>query len=306
MREESERACDDVVLSCGVPPADYAEQVLILARTLKRPARALSAALAMARPSNFERRLIAMLSPSMNRRRPTASARLLTVVASLCLLLALAAVRAPGQGVAGTYSGTVFDPTGAVVPGVTVSIYDEAGTTPVKQTTTTDAAGNFLFSNLPAGDYRLTAMAEGFDFALIPMTLFPGRNATTNVTLNLARVRLIDIVSAPGTARPPQISALARIRVGGNVRLIKLVQKIKPEYPARAQAEGIQGTVELEATIGKDGAVLSLHTLSRGTDADLAEAAVNAVRQWRYTPTLLNGAPVEVVAEISVQFMLSQ
>jgi outer membrane biosynthesis protein TonB len=58
--------------------------------------------------------------------------------------------------------------------------------------------------------------------------------------------------------------------------------------------------------IGKDGSVMNLNVLSRGVDSDLVEAATNAVRQWRYSPTLLNGAPVEVATQVSVQFTLSR
>jgi TonB family protein len=306
LREESERACDDIVLASGVLAADYADQLLTLARTLDKRGQVWSAALAMARPSNFERRLIAMLNPSMNRRRPSASARILTALVSIAVLLPLAAVRAPGQGIAGTYSGTVFDPSGAVVPGAIVSLSNDTASPPTKDTTTTNVAGNFQFTNLPAGNYKLTATAQGFDAALVPVTLETGRDGATNVTLNLGRAQFTASVTAPGTPRATQLASPARLRVGGNVQYLRLIQKVAPIYPPAAQAAGIEGTVDLQAVIGKDGSVLGLHALSRGVDADLVAAAMDAVRQWRYTATLLNGAPVEVVTQISVQFKLSQ
>jgi TonB family protein len=306
LRQESERACDDVVLGTGVNAADYADELLSLARTLDKPPRAWSAALAMARPSNFERRLIAMLNPSMNRRRPSARAGILTAFVSLAVLVPLAAVRAPGQGLAGTYSGTVFDPSGAVVPGAVVSVSNDAVTPPTRDTTTTDTAGNFQFTNLPAGQYELkVTAAPGFAAAVMPVTLEPGRDSTTNVALNLGRPQFSARVTAPGTPRAPQPTAPVRIRVGGNVQFLQLIHKVEPVYPTTAQAAGIEGTVDLQAVIGKDGSVLDLH-VTHGADFDLVKAAVEAVRQWRYSPTLLNGAPVEVVAQISVQFRLSQ
>jgi TonB family protein len=63
----------------------------------------------------------------------------------------------------------------------------------------------------------------------------------------------------------------------------RLMQRVGPVYQLNAQAAGIQGTVELAALIGKDGSVQSLQVLSSNTDPDLAEAAKDTVRQWRYS-----------------------
>lgn len=243
-----------------------------------------------------------MLNPSMNRRRPSSGARILTATVSLCVLLPLAALRAPGQEIAGSYSGTVTDPSGAVVPNVTVTLANTADAA-IKQTAQTDPLGKFQFTNLPAGQYIFIVMAQGFQPKLTPVTLEAGQDTTRNLTLDLARAQFAARVSAPGTPQPQQ-SAPARIRVGGNVQLLKLIQKVTPEYPPVAQAAGIEGTVDLQAVIGKDGSVLNIQVVSKSADFDLVKAAVNAVRQWRYTPTLLNGEPVEIVTDIAVQFTL--
>ncbi len=94
------------------------------------------------------------------------------------------------------------------------------------------------------------------------------------------------------------------VRVGGDISEPKKIRDLKPVYPADAQAAGIQGLVILEAVIGTDGAVRSAKVL-RGQPL-LDEAAVGAVVQWRYTPTLLNGEPVEVVMTVTVNFTLGQ
>lgn len=305
LREESERAADDIVLGAGVQAADYADQLITLARTLAPPARPWSAALAMARPSNFERRLIAMLNPLMNRRRPSAGAQILTAIVSLGVLLPLAAVRAPGQGLAGAYSGTVTDPSGAVVPGATVMLTNTANPS-IKETALTDAVGKFQFANPAAGQSTLIVMAQGFQPNLTSITLDAGKDATRNVVLDLPRAQFIARVSAPGTPREPQAAPPTRIRVGGNVQFLRLIHKVTPEYPASAQAAGIEGTVNLEAVVGKDGSVIDLHPLNGAVDSDLVTAAMDAVRQWRYSPTLLNGDPVEASTEISVEFSLQQ
>lgn len=95
-----------------------------------------------------------------------------------------------------------------------------------------------------------------------------------------------------------------RIRVGGNVQAAKLVKQPKPVYPPLAKQARIQGTVRFTAVIGRDGAIQNL-TLVSGHPL-LIPSAQEAVRQWVYQPTLLNGEPVEVVTQIDVNFTLSQ
>jgi len=93
-----------------------------------------------------------------------------------------------------------------------------------------------------------------------------------------------------------------RIRVGGNVQAVNLVTQVKPVYPPEAKQAGVQGTVELQAVIGKDGRVQDIKVLSG--HPLLAAAALDAVKNWVYRPTLLNGEPVEVSTTIDVNFTL--
>lgn len=93
-----------------------------------------------------------------------------------------------------------------------------------------------------------------------------------------------------------------RIKIGGNVARARLIKEVKPKYPTEASAQRITGTVELKVVIGKDGTVQEVHLLSG--HPLLAQAAIDAVRQWIYQPTLLNGQPVEVETEINVTFSL--
>jgi protein TonB len=104
---------------------------------------------------------------------------------------------------------------------------------------------------------------------------------------------------------PPQsfkASQPLRLRPGGNVIPPRLIYQPKPEYPQLARMTRTEGAVELEAVIGKDGTIEELKVL-RGHPL-LVKAALEAVRQWRYQPTLLNGEPIEVVTEITVNFKL--
>ncbi len=101
---------------------------------------------------------------------------------------------------------------------------------------------------------------------------------------------------------PPPKPTQQRIRVGGNVQSAKMIRQVQPIYPQIAKTAHVQGTVLLHAIISKDGSVQELQYVS-GPPL-LMKAAMDAVREWRYQPTLLNGEPVEVETTISVIFTL--
>jgi protein TonB len=105
-------------------------------------------------------------------------------------------------------------------------------------------------------------------------------------------------------APPPPRPTVTRTRVGGAVQNAKLVNKVQPLYPPLARQTRISGTVKLHAIIGKDGSVQQLQVVSG--HPLLVQSALDAVKQWRYQPTLLNGDPVEVDTEIDVIFTLAQ
>ena len=94
-----------------------------------------------------------------------------------------------------------------------------------------------------------------------------------------------------------------RIKIGGSVQQAKLVRQPHPVYPPLAKQARIQGTVKLSAIISKDGTIQKLEVISG--HPLLVPAALEAVKQWVYQPTLLNGEPVEVVTQIDVNFTLS-
>jgi protein TonB len=104
-----------------------------------------------------------------------------------------------------------------------------------------------------------------------------------------------------GLPPPPKVTP-TRIRVGGNVQSASLVHQTMPLYPQIAKTAHISGTVVLHAIIGKNGTVQNLEYIS-GPPL-LMKSAMDAVQQWRYRPTMLNGEPVEVDTTISVVFTL--
>jgi len=103
---------------------------------------------------------------------------------------------------------------------------------------------------------------------------------------------------------PAQLPRPSRITVGGVVESARLIYEVQPDYPVIARSAHVQGTVRLEAIIDKEGSVQSLRVVS-GPPL-LVPSALHAVAQWRYQPTLLNGAAVEVATEIDVHFTLNE
>jgi TonB family protein len=111
--------------------------------------------------------------------------------------------------------------------------------------------------------------------------------------------------AVPPPPPPPQGSGGAapqRIKVGSTVQAAKLVARVNPVYPDQARQAQIQGVVKFSVTIGKDGRVAHLQVNSG--HPLLVPAALDAVRQWQYQPTVLNGEPVEVITEVEVNFAL--
>jgi TonB family protein len=111
--------------------------------------------------------------------------------------------------------------------------------------------------------------------------------ARTKVTINFglpASIAIEDSVGAANNMRP--------------------LEMIRPKYPPEAKASRVQGVVKLRAVVGKDGAVKTLNAISG--EPLLVEAALEAVRQWKYEPVTVEGKPVEAMVDIDVNFTLSQ
>ena len=106
----------------------------------------------------------------------------------------------------------------------------------------------------------------------------------------------------PEAPPPPPPPPSAPVRVGGNIKPPTKTRDVKPVYPPIAQSARVQGVVIIEATIGADGRVKEAKVL-RGQPL-LDQAALDAVKQWQFTPTLLNNVPVPVIMTVTVNFTL--
>jgi protein TonB len=98
----------------------------------------------------------------------------------------------------------------------------------------------------------------------------------------------------------PKVAAPQKVRVSSGVSAGNLIRQVKPQYPSIARTAHIQGNVVLEAEISKEGDVVNLHVIS-GPPL-LQQAALEAVKQWKYRPYLLNGEPVTVETQVTVIF----
>ncbi|HWZ84083.1 MAG TPA: energy transducer TonB [Terriglobales bacterium] len=105
------------------------------------------------------------------------------------------------------------------------------------------------------------------------------------------------------TAAIPKVATPQRVRVSQGVSTGLLIKKVQPNYPPLARQARIQGQVVLQAEISKEGAIQNLQLISG--HPMLAPAAIEAVKQWRYRPYLLNGEPVAVDTQVVVNFTLS-
>ncbi|MEW6322962.1 MAG: TonB family protein, partial [Acidobacteriota bacterium] len=106
----------------------------------------------------------------------------------------------------------------------------------------------------------------------------------------------------PEPPPPPPPPPAQPVRVGGNIKPPTKVKDVRPVYPPIAQSARVQGIVIIEATIGPDGKVRDARVLRSIPLLD--QSALDAVRQWEFTPTLLNGVPVPVIMTVTVQFTL--
>jgi TonB family protein len=207
---------------------------------------------------------------------------------------------------AATITGSIYDPSGAAIPDAKILLYNPD--TGVKQEATSGSDGKFTLDGAPAGEYILRVEKAGFSSLFREFNLKDDSKIDRGLTMNVGRV--VEDVHIQGKgkaseAAPPATSGSGPIRVGGNVSAANLIFKKPPVYPESAKIAGLQGVVEVESVISKEGIPLETRVISSPGD-DFSESTLEAVRQWRYRPTLLNGNPVEVVTSITVNYTLSQ
>jgi TonB family protein len=233
------------------------------------------------------------------------------------------AAPSPQSSPTGSLSGVVSDPTGAVVAGATVRVQlspspggvttvgGGRGGAPASYSTVTAPTGQWSLSSLPAGTYTLEVQVPGFRSFNKTFTVSPGLNTRADAHLMLGRSTESVTVTAErptaslGPAPLPAAQASSQpIRVSAGVQPPKLIRHVTPVFPQSARDQGIQGSVTFEAVIGKAGFIDNTQLATSYAPPDLVQAALDAIKQWQYSPALLNGEPVDVLTEITVNFTL--
>jgi TonB family protein len=295
LRQESELACDDAVLGLGVDATEYASELLDLARLLKASSCTWASSLAMARPSTLERRFAAMLNPQLDRRSISRKAVLVIAACALCVTFTVAAVQNPAQVQNGRLFGRVYDPAGAPIANASVTIYNSASNS--RLTVRSNEAGVFDFPAVPAGEYELQTSAPGFEaFRIRAVTVEKNQEVSLNVMTVTAATAAATAGPAGTPAANPGSAPASRPKV---------IRRVPPVYPAGLKEKGIGGTVMLDAVIGADGTPKNLRVVNDNVDSQLAAAAIEAVKQWRYEPAIVNGLASEARISIPLTFTAS-
>lgn len=296
-RKDSEMSCDDQVLS-NCSSEQYATGLVAVAREAAGH-RTPAAVMAMAKPRELEGRLLAVLDPA--RRRQTAST--LTVITTLTLGLLTVSPLVAWQDPGVQMKGTVRDLVG-VIPGAKVVLKGVSD-----YTFETGPDGSYSVSGIPEGLYTINVMKPGYALLSIAgRKIEVGSTARADLYLSLGKVQetiTVDGGKPTGDAPAAVPGPPSRIRVSGNVQAAKLLKKVNPAYPPEAKQARVQGVVRMRAVIGKEGDILGL-TLLMSPSPELARSAMEAVNQWKWQPTLLNGQPVEIQTDIDVNYTLSK
>ena len=272
-----------------------------------------------------------MLDARLTRTPATRIARFMTAGALLTFTVAVAAAQTGPV----TFSGSVFDSTGAPVPGAAVVLTNTQSK--AKFEVVSNDSGHFTFVPLPADTYALTASLPGFKKAEDSVTL-TGKAVKRDVRLSLGELQETITVRASnviriegGTVDGQKFDAVEvvpeKIRMtggqpikpearssyqqaldscqpsttGGRVRPPRKLKDVKPIYPANLREAQTTGKVLLKATIATDGTVRDAQVV-KSAHPDLDNAAIEAVRQWIFDGTLLNCAPTDVTMNVSVDF----
>lgn len=246
-------------------------------------------------------------------------------------------VQAPAASTApGTFSGTLADTSGGALPGVEVLLTSSGRLSPRR--TVSDGMGAFSLTDLPPGEYALRALLPGFETVQAAIAVAPDIARRVHIIMRLGSLEETILVTGqrpaarrpgpqpqppprPSPVRPQAVPQVLEarpaperppgvpVRVGGVVKQpVKLVH-VSPIYPAALQASGVEGTVFLKSVVGPGGSVIDATPVpAMGTatpvDPDLLAASLDAVRQWTFSPTLLNNVAVPVIMFVSVQFSL--
>jgi TonB family protein len=330
MRVEREHATDDIVLAFGARASDYATDLVEMVGECDTASIDAAAAVAMARRTQLEGRVMAILNPDVNRNGRT---RLATAVA-VALVMGMAPLAALRAGAAGPLAPATAAQ-GAVRAGreaqtpirikhVAPKYPQEALDSKVQGIVIIEALINTNGEVAETKVLRPVALlSEAAEEAVRQWRYMPtelnGQRVPVIITVTVSFRLGPDGTPLPEpppvkpagdtTAEPPVTTKEITwnpgdppLRIGGQIKEPRKVTHVNPVYPPEAQSANVQGIVILEIRIDQDGQVTDARILR--PVALLDQAALDAVLQWEFEPTLLNGQPVPVIMTVTVNFTL--
>jgi TonB family protein len=342
LRTERERACDDVVLAFGARASDYASDLVSLAGECGET----ELTLAMARRSQLEGRVMAILNPRLQRNGRTGAATLVAAalvlamvpMASLTSMHVVVAAAPDGEAAAQQAAGQIVRIGGDVKPpekikhvppvypeiarsarvqGIViaevlidadglvseakvirpVALLDQAALEAVRQWEFTPTEIN----GVAVPVIMTVTISFSLDDAATPVA---NLTAAEEQALAQGRAMAAELAARRAQMPPPTWNpGDPPLRIGGNVKAPVKIKHVNPVYPPEAQQARVQGIVIIEAQIDQDGRVSSARVIR--PVALLDDAALDAVLQWEFTPTVLDGKPVPVIMTVTVNFTLS-
>lgn len=262
-----------------------------------------------------------MLDTRLNRRPVKRSTALWAALSCLVVAIPIAAA----QAALSSLSGLIVDPTNAVLPGVELTLTHAASGAKVQ--VHSNREGRYEFAGLAPGEYIFESKLPGFEnFA--GKLVVSGQDVQRDLRLDVGTLQETITVGA-GAGWPPApppdpaqrqkmeefrarlaasrsaggaVSSSSGVpRIGGNIRVPMKLVDMRPVYPAALASSGVSGTVQLRATIDTQGNVSTVTVLS-ASHPEFATSATNAVRQWQFSATLLNGQEIDVVMNVAVNF----
>jgi len=237
-----------------------------------------------------------------------------------------AAPAAQTRATGGTIEGVLYDQFGGLLPGAPVRLTQVANGS--SQSSTTDRGGLFVFRDLPAGDYEVISELPGFLSVKVVVRAEPGATVRRHITMPIGTIEETILVTCgvaglaptrpsapagsatPGTAQQkagprgsePKIPSTFTGGIGGQIKAPQKLSHTNPVCPTGVTPEPT--VVRLAGRIGIDGLFTDLHDVSN-VPAPYIESAMDASRQWVFTPTLLNGVPIEVNISVTVRYSWS-
>lgn len=242
-----------------------------------------------------------MLNHTLIRTRPTRRTLALAFAVIVGITLTTASFRAEGQLGPLPLTGTVYDVTGAVLPGVALTLDDATDT---RLTATTDRDGRFDFGSVAPGRYQVGSKLPGFMSLAQDVRLENARHWELALTIPVGSLQETITVREQRPSTAPGRAERTPVRIGGNIKPPRKLVDVRPVYPQSMRDAGLEGVVSLTALIDVEGRVSSVRVIGSPAHPDLGKAAADAVRQWQFSPTLLNGEAVEVLMNVQVGFSL--